>query len=44
MMTGLKWTFTLMAHVLPHDQYVLDEKIGAVLEIFANVPTTGCVN
>ena len=33
MMTSPKWTFTLMACVLPHDQYVLDEKIGAVLAI-----------
>ena len=33
MMTGQKWTFTIMAHGLPNDQYVLDEKIGATLEI-----------
>ena len=36
-----KWTFTIMAHVLPIDQYVLGEKIGAVLGNFANVPSTG---
>ena len=30
---GQQWTFTIMAHVLSPDQYVLDEKIGAVLEI-----------
>ena len=33
MMTRQKWNFTIMAHGLPNDQYVLDEKLGAILEI-----------